>query len=398
VTGRGRFFLLGIASFLLAVGPQAAQAHPTAIAMNDSSCFQPACPKLSVSLEAPSSTMVGDRLNTLTIVVRNTDSAQPATILAGTTLVRSTFSEPVGYRFLSANPSAICDVQQVNFTAGTLVPFFLTPAGAVPQTRIDCVAGQDDTIAAGDSRAIAFQVGPPSRLSRRSVDGRLRVTVQLDPNGVIPNDPDATETSEASFTVTPSTLIELAPDAATVTVDPGDIHDAQTAAAFRKSSLACSGVANVAFIQVIGVRTTFSPVSGSMTCDVSLHPADTQSGPLAVAPGTVVLILEVDDLEFHSLAARPSFACFGATVFNEADNAPSGRHGLKIYCQTKETVDFALNQDRSLLSFSGWISGETHDLDWGFCPYPFTASDLGSANLSKSSPVCGALFGGSAGD
>jgi hypothetical protein len=69
---------------------------------------------------------------------------------------------------------------------------------------------------------------------------------------------------------------------------------------------------------------------------------------------------------------------------------------LKIYCKTKRAMVIAPGQDVRLLSFSTWVASDFGGLDWKVCPFPFTESDPGSANLTNSVPACGVAFGGSA--
>jgi hypothetical protein len=358
-----------------------------------SSCFQPSCPNLSAQIQAASSTMTADQLNDVTIVIRNSDGSQPATILAGTTVMRASFSSPVGYVRSSAPYD--CGVEEDEFPGGVggQSHLLVVPRGPVPQSQIDCVAIHDDTIVPGSTRAITLSISPPTAIGEPSRRSRLRLTAQLDPNGVIALDPDRSETVDSTFEVGPSALVRLAPDAGTL---PPTANEFDPAASFQRSVVACSGVANVLLSQVEDFGAIrFSPAFGSMTCSISLHPADLQSGPLTVEPKTPVLVLDVDSLELHSVATRHGFSCFGATNYNEAMNFP--RHSLKMYCVAKDRIVFEPGQDRPVVSFSAWMSSELDDIDWQFCPYPFAASHPEVANLT-SGLACGSGFGGSAGD
>jgi hypothetical protein len=329
---------------------------PLAGAFHDDGCFQPACPVLNVQLREPSTTMIADQFETISVVVTNGATNQGAEVFIGTRLLRIDFSRPVAARQLSQGLPA-------GYSCDQELP---------PVTILNCTATADDFIAAGASRTFGIQIDAPENLRHQSSDSPLHVTVRLDPDEAIANSADAREQDEAHFSIRPSTLNSLAWAIQDQAIDSKRILDS--------SSLACSGTKQF---------DDFRHAGGSMTCSVSLHPATQQTGPITIAPKTSVLSIDVDGPRFRSLVSTAEFSCFGFTTAVVEDAAAS--NSTVINCEARKSIAFAPGEERQLLLFSMWMPpfppGNIGIMDWGFCPF-----------LAGGGGCDGDAFGGSAGD
>jgi hypothetical protein len=227
----------------------------------------------------------------------------------------------------------------------------------------------------------------PSDARKLSASGHLQSTAIADPDNVV--DP----TSESHPPVVAD--IQVAPPA----IQPGILESGwagfagYAAVAEAVSSLACSGHA------------PFGHIRGSMTCEVSLHPADFQGVAYTLPAGAQVALFDVDGLEFNTLVTdHDRFKCSGSTInrtafspgFDEVDN-PNVHPVLKLACETLTPLVFTPGESVRVVTFSVRVltvqdsTGLPFHVDWTFCPIaPF--EDGG-----KSYDLC-IFAGGSAGD
>jgi hypothetical protein len=246
---------------------------------------------------------------------------------------------------------------------------------------MECTAGADDSIAPGDTRTFFVRMTVPSDVKDLAASRHLRSTAVVDPDSVIGIASEPYPPVVADTRVTGPSLQQLPIDS---TVWSGSDVPATKAV----SSLNCSGGA------------PFGHLYGSMTCDVSLHPANFQNIPVTLATGAVVAFFEIDNLGFNQLATdRKQFACSGSTEdqapFDGYDEVP--QPVLKLVCRTLAPLVFAPGDAVDVVTFSASVLAPTTVLiqssivDWEFCPIPpFEAGGL-RYNLC----VTG---GGSAGD
>jgi hypothetical protein len=119
-----------------------------ATASNRSECNQPACPDLRVTVTGAPPNITADQFMTLTVVVSNADPVQRAAVLARTSLLRLTFSRPVGVVLIHRTTGYGCALEDVRLVDQSLL---LVPGGPVPVTEFECLATIDDSIAPSES-------------------------------------------------------------------------------------------------------------------------------------------------------------------------------------------------------------------------------------------------------